>query len=156
MAIYIVIKLSITTYAKEPIYIFTDSLNSLCLINTQLRHPSTHNNHPNKTILSQTTTMQQSQIQPISLHKVKAQANITGNKIVDALAKSSQYKAHSLPTKPHEHVHSTPYYLHKDEWIGMHYTPYRGPIKNFKSYLKKHTTSTHLIELGRNFHNIYT
>ena len=53
MAIYTVIKLSITIYNEEPIYIFMNSLNSLYLINTQLRHPSTHNNHPNKTILSQ-------------------------------------------------------------------------------------------------------
>jgi hypothetical protein len=37
----------------------------------------------------------------------------------------------------------------------MNYTPYKGPTKNFKSYLKKHSTNTHLNELGRNFHIIY-
>jgi hypothetical protein len=36
MAIYTVIKLSITSYIDEPIYIFTDSLNSLYLINTHI------------------------------------------------------------------------------------------------------------------------
>jgi hypothetical protein len=60
MAIYTVIQLSITIYTEEPIYIYTDSLNSLYLINTQLRHPSMHNNHPDRTILTQIVAMLQS------------------------------------------------------------------------------------------------
>jgi hypothetical protein len=144
MAIYMTIKLSTTNYANEPIYIFTDSLNSLYLINTQLRHPLAHNSHPDKTILSHIAAMLQARTQPTILHKVKAHANITGNEIVDALAKRGHRKPHSLPNEPHEHAHSTPYYLHKDEWIGMHYTPYKGPIRNFQRYLQKYTTDTHL------------
>ena len=153
MAIYITIKLSTTTYTEEPIYIFIDSLNSLCLINTQLRHPSAHNNHHDKTILSQ--IMLVSRTQPTKLHKVKAHANITGNEIVYALAKSGHRKPHSMPNEPHEHTYSTPYYLHKDEWIGMHYTPYKGPIRNFQRYFQKYTTNTHLNEFARNFPNIH-
>jgi hypothetical protein len=57
MAIYTFIQLSTTTYIEEPIYIFTDCLNSLYLINIQLRHPSAYNNHPDKTILSQIASM---------------------------------------------------------------------------------------------------
>jgi hypothetical protein len=57
MAIYTTIKLSITTYAEEPVFIFTDSLNSLYLLNTQIKHPSLHNNHPDKTILTQIIEM---------------------------------------------------------------------------------------------------
>jgi hypothetical protein len=133
------IKLSTTNYANEPIYIFTDSLNSLYLINTQLRHPSVHNNHPDKIILLHIAALLQARTQPTALHKVEAHANITGNEIVDALAKRGH-------RKPHEHAHSTPYYLHKDEWIGMHYTPYKGPIRNFQRYLQKYTTNTHLTE----------
>jgi ribonuclease HI len=148
MAIYITIKLSSTTYTEEPLYIFTDSLNSLYLINTQLRHPSAHNNHPDKTILSQIASMLVTRTQPTELHKVKAHANITGNEIVDALAKEGHRKPHSMPNKPHEYAYSTPYYLHKDEWIGMHYTPYKGPIRNFQRYLQKYTTDTHLTELA--------
>jgi ribonuclease HI len=140
MALYMIIKLSTTTYTEEPVYIFTDSLNSLYLINTQLRHPSTHNNHPDKTILSQIASMLTIRTQPIALHKVKAHANIIGNEIVDALAKRGHIKPHSLPNEPYEHAHSTPYYLHKDEWIGMHYTPYKGPIRNFQRYIQKYTT----------------
>ena len=57
MAIYMVIKLSTTIYTKKPIYIFTDSLRSLYFINIQIRHPSKHTNHPDKTILIQIVTM---------------------------------------------------------------------------------------------------
>jgi ribonuclease HI len=106
MAIYITIKLSTTTYTEEPIYIFTDSLNSLYLINTQLRHPSAHNNHPDKTILSQIASMLVTRTQPTELHKVKAHANIIGNEIVDALAKSGHRTPHSMPKEPHEHAYS--------------------------------------------------
>jgi hypothetical protein len=155
MAIYTVIKLSITTYNEEPIYIFTDSLNSLYLINTQIQHPSQHNNHPDKTILLQITNMLQSRTQQISLYKVKAHANITGNEMVDTLAKRGRYKEQSLSTKPHEFAHSSPYYRYKDEWIGVHYTPYKGPIRKFLNYLKQHTTDIHLKELARIFSNIH-
>jgi hypothetical protein len=155
MAIYTVIKLIITIYNEEPIYIFTDSLNSLYLINTQLQHPSAYNNHLDKSILSQIASMLKSQIQPIALYKVKAHANITGNDMVDALAKSDHTKPHSMPSEPHEHALSTPYYLHKDEWIEMQYTLYKGPIRNFQRYLQKHTTDIYLTKLARNFSNIH-
>jgi hypothetical protein len=99
--------------------------------------------------------MLQTRTQPIALHKVKAHANITRNEIVEVLVKSGYTKPHSLPNEPYEHAYSIPYYLHKDEWIGMHYTPYKGPIRNFQRYLQKYTTDTHLTELARNFHNIH-
>jgi hypothetical protein len=37
----------------------------------------------------------------------------------------------------------------------MHNTPYKGPIRNFQSYLQKYTTENHLTELARNFPNIH-
>jgi hypothetical protein len=155
MAIYIVIKLSITSYTDEPIYIFTNSLDSLYLINTHIRHPSIHNNHPNKTLLSQIVTMLHSRATLISLHKIKAHTNITSNEMVDTLAKNGRRKPHLPSTESHEYAHSTPYCLHKDEWIGMDYTPYKGPICNFQRYLQKHTTSTYLTDLVQNFSNIH-
>ena len=111
MAIYTTIKLSLNTYADEPVFIFTDSLNSLYLLNTQIKHPSIHNNHPHKIILTQIIQMLQSQTQPTSIHKVKAHSNITGNEIVDTLAKNGRHKQHSFPNEPHEFAHSTPYYF---------------------------------------------
>ena len=121
----------------------------------QLRHPLTHNNHPDKTILSKMIKLLQTRTHPTYLHKVKAHSNITGNEIIDDLAKRSRLKPHSLPHEPHEHAQLTPYYLHKDEWVDMHTTPYKGPIRNFQSYLQKYTTENHLIKLARNFPNIH-
>jgi hypothetical protein len=40
--------------------------------------------------------MLQSRTQPTSLHKAKAHTNITGNEIVDILAKNGRHKQHSL------------------------------------------------------------
>ena len=154
MAIYTTIKLSLTNYTNEPVHIFTDSLNSLYLLNTQIKHPSLHNNHPDKTILIQIIQMLQLRTQPTSLYKVKAHSNITRNEIVDTLTKNGRHKQHSLPTEPHKFAHSTPYYFYKDEWIGMHYTPYKGSIRIFQRYLIKYTTENHLTELARHFPNI--
>jgi hypothetical protein len=86
---------------------------------------------------------------------IKAHSNITSNEIVDTLAKRRSLKVHRLLLEPHEFAHSTPYYLHKNEWIGMHTTLYKGPIRNFQRYLQKYTTENHLTELARNFPNIH-
>jgi ribonuclease HI len=101
MAIYTTIQLSINDYADEPVCIFTDSLNSLYLINTQIRHPSTHNNHQDKTILQEIVTMLLQRTQPTSLHKVKAHTNFTGNEIANALAKRERKQQHHYPSLPH-------------------------------------------------------
>jgi hypothetical protein len=155
MAIYTTIQLSVNDYVDELVCIFTNSLNSLYLINTQIRHPSTHNNHPDKTILQEIVTMLLQRTQPTSLHKVKAHTNITCNEIADALAKRGRKQRHHYPSLPREFSHSTPYYLHKDEWIGMYHTPYKRPIRNFQRYLHKYTTDTYLTELAHNFPNIH-
>ena len=115
MAIYTIIRHILNNFADEPVFIFTDSLNSLYVLNTQIKHPSMHNNHPDKTILTQIVQILQSQTQPTSLYKVKAHSNITGNEIVDTLAKNGRHKPHSLPSKAHEFAYSIPYYFHKDE-----------------------------------------
>ena len=99
--------------------------------------------------------MLQTKTQPIVLHQVKVHANITGNEIVDVSVKSEHTKPLSLSNEPYEHAYSTPYYLHKDEWIGMHYTPYKSPIRNFQRYLQKYTNDTHLTEQAINFPNIH-
>ena len=59
MALYDSIKININQYQNEPMHIFIDSLNSIYLFNTQIKHPSLHNNHPNKTILFEMIQMLQ-------------------------------------------------------------------------------------------------
>jgi hypothetical protein len=51
-AIHHTLQILIQEFPYEPAHIFTDSLNSLYLINTQIKHPTQQNNHPDKTILA--------------------------------------------------------------------------------------------------------
>ena len=48
MAIHHTLRLLTTTYINKPTHIFTDCLNVLYLLNTQIKHPTMHNNHPDK------------------------------------------------------------------------------------------------------------
>lgn len=66
----------------------------------------------------------------------------------------SRHKEHWLPTEPHEHAHTTLYFFHKDKWIGMHQTPYKGSIKHFSGYLIKHANDYYLKELVENYSKI--
>ena len=129
MAFYDTIKLSLELYHNEPVHIFTDSLNSLYLPNTQIRHHSLHHNHPNKTILSEMIQMLQQRTTTFTIYKARVHSNITGNDKVDELAKARHELEHREPIFPYEDAHSIPYFLHKDFWLGnMSHTPYKGPI----------------------------
>ena len=139
MALYDTLKLSIDSYQDEPIYIFMDSLNSLYLLNTQIRHPSLHTNDPDKTILFEMVQMLQKQTHTLTIQKVRAHSNIVGNDKADKLAKAGYKFEYCFPFFPHEGAHSTPYFLHKDFWIGnMSRTPYKGPIIYLQKQLAKH------------------
>lgn len=108
MALYNTIKISTDEYSDKPIHIFTDSLNSLYLINTQIKHPSLHVNHPNKTISIEIITMPQQRTHPTTLYKVRAHANISGNKIADDLAKAGHNKQHFYQLfHMNMHIHTT-------------------------------------------------
>ena len=48
MAIHKTLKIITTKYPHEPAHIFTDCLNCLYVINTQIKHPTHHNNHADK------------------------------------------------------------------------------------------------------------
>ena len=118
MALHDTIQMSITQYQNKPIHIFTDSLNSLYLLNTQIKHPSLHNNHPDKTTLLEMVNMLQQRTQTLTIYKVRAHSNILGNEEADALAKAGNELEHRHPIFPHKHAHSIPYFLHKDFWLG--------------------------------------
>ena len=138
MALYDTLKLSINLYHNETMHIFTDSLNSLYLLITQIIHPSLHTNHPDKTILSEMVQMLQQRTHTLTIHKVRAHSNIHGNDKVDELAKAGHDSEHQWHLSPHEYAHSTPYFLHKDSWLGnMDRTPYKGPIRHLQKQLTK-------------------
>jgi ribonuclease HI len=74
-------------FPQEPAHIFIDSLNSLYLINTQIKHPTQQNNHPDKTILALIIKLLKDHVAPTILHEVRAHTNIIGNEEADKLAK---------------------------------------------------------------------
>ena len=131
MALYDTLKMSITQYQNEPVHIFTNSLNSLYLLNTQIKHPSLHNNHRDKTILEEMVAMLQQCTQTLTIYKVCAHSNIFCNDKANELVKAGNELEYKHPSFLHEHAHSTPYYLHKDLWLGfMSRNPYNGPIRH--------------------------
>ena len=155
MAIHHTLKLSIREYQDEPAHIFTDSLNSLYLLITQIKHPSLHTNYPDKTILSKMVDMLQQRTQITSLLKVRAHSKIHGNEIANELAKAGRRYVHTLSIFPHEHAHSTPYFLPKKIWKErMARYPYKGPIRHLQRYIIKYTHEYHLQQTTTNLPNI--
>jgi hypothetical protein len=56
-AIHHIIIIITENFPNKPAFIFTDSLNFLYLIHTQSQHPTLHNNHHDKIILTLITNM---------------------------------------------------------------------------------------------------
>jgi ribonuclease HI len=133
-AIHHTLQILTQEFPNEPAHIFTNSLNSLYLINTQIKHPTQQNNHPDKTILASIVNMLKNHIATTHLHKVRAHTNILGNEEADKLAKegSKIVLVSDIPFHPHQSAHSTPYW-----WCREDDHPYRGPIQHLKSYLEK-------------------
>jgi ribonuclease HI len=110
-AIHDAIKLLNQLFPYELGHIFTDSLNSLYLINTQIKHPTQQNNHPDKLLLADIIKMLQERTLPLTIHIVRAHTNVTGNEEADKLAKEGNKKTleDDLPLESHEFAHSSPY-----------------------------------------------
>jgi hypothetical protein len=118
-------------FNNEPAHIFTKNLNSLFLINTQIKHHTHHNNHPDKTMLTSIVKMLQNRIAPISLYKVRAHAK------ANKLTKSDNKLTGLDPIEPYEFVHSTPFWFCLNKWPSMPRYPYKGPIRFLKEDLNK-------------------
>jgi ribonuclease HI len=149
-AIHQTLQILIQEFPNEPAHIFIDNLNSLYLINTQIKHPTQQNNHPDKTILASIINMLKNRTATTHLHKVRAHTNIIGNKEADKLAKegSKIVLVSDIPLHPHESAHSTPYW-----WCRKDDHPYKGPIRHLKSYLEKLEKEENE-KLAKSFYNI--
>ena len=90
MAIHATLKIINEEYPNELAHIFTDYLNGLYVIKTQIKHLTLHNNHPDKTILQEIVKLLQQRTQPTTLYKVRAHANFEGNEKADDLAKEGR------------------------------------------------------------------
>jgi ribonuclease HI len=149
-AIHHTLQILIQEFPDEPAHIFTDSLNSLYLINTQIKHPTQQNNHLDKTMLASIVNMLKNRTAITHLHKVRAHTNIIRNEEADKLAKegSKIVLVSDIPYQPYESAHSTPYWWYRDD---DH--PFKGPIRHLKSYLKKLEKEENE-ELAKTFDNI--
>ena len=141
-AIHHTLHLLTTTYCDEPTHIFTNCLNVLYLLNTQNKHPTLHNSHPDKNILEPMIKMLQSRTQTTTLHKAKAHMIINDNEQVDTLAKLGCQLDHRDAITTYEHANPTPYYIQKDWWHSMQETPNKGPIRHLGKYVLKHDKKT--------------
>ena len=154
MAIHATLKIINEEYAHKLAYILTNCLNGLYVIKTQIKHPTLHNNHPDKTILQEIVELLQQRTQPTTLYKVRAHTNIEGNEKADELAKKGREKEHIDAINPHEFAHSTPYYYQKDWWHSIDKTLDKGPIRFLKKHIIKHDKKYNLEIIATNFSNI--
>ena len=154
MAIYVTLKKIIDEYPNKPTNIFTNCLNGLYVIKTQIKHPTVHDNHPHKTILQEIVKLLQQRTQPTTLYKIRAHANIEGNEQAHELAKEGKKKEHTDAINPHEFAHSTPYYYQRDWWHSMEETPDKGPIRFLEIHIIKHHRKHNLEIIATNFPNI--
>jgi hypothetical protein len=155
MAIHHTLCLLTSTYTHEPAHIFTNCLNVLYFINTQIKHPTSHTNHPDKQILQSIIMMLQSRTQTTTLHKVKAHTNISGNEQADKLAKMGCELEHRDAIALYEHAHPTPYYLQKGWWHSMHATPDKGPIRHLGRYILKYDKKHNLARIATQTHQLH-
>jgi hypothetical protein len=132
-----------------------DSLNSIYLLLTEIKHPTRYTSHPDKNLLQTMVHMLSLRTQPTLIAKVKAHVNIQGNEYADKLAKQGTKLPHRLPQSPHEHAYSTPYHLYKDTWPDMAQTPYKGPIWHLLPYITQHDKTHNLELIAQNFPNIF-
>ena len=114
------------------------------MIKNQIKHPTLHKNHPNITILEGIANFLVQRTQPITLYKVRAHANITGNEEADTLAKEGTSKEHSNASQPHKFAHSTPYYYQRDNWLSMGTTPDKGLVRFLEKHLIKYHKNVNL------------
>ena len=154
MAIHKTLRIITSRYPNELAHIFTDCLNCLYVINTQLKHPTHHNNHADQTILKDIVKMLKNRTQTTTIHKVKAHINIYGNEQADALAKDGTKKLYKFASKSFEFAHTTPYYFQKDIWPGPIKRPDKGPVKCLETYIHKHDREKNLEIMAQKFPNI--
>jgi surface antigen len=154
MAIHKTLRLITTKYANESAHIFTDCLNCIYVINTQIKHSTHHNNHADKTILTSMVEMLKNRTQPTTIYKVKAHAKIDGNEQADQLAKQGTKKRYRFAAKTYEYAHTTPYYFQKDKWHGPNKRPDKGPVRCLKTYITKHNRDNNLKTMSEQFPNI--
>ena len=113
-------------------HIFTDSLNSIYLINNHIQHPTSQHHHPDKLLIAAIVRKIYWTPHKIHIHKVRAHTGITGNELADALANEGTNLEKPEQT-PHIHIaRPTPYWLASCP-TGTH----DGAIRNLRKFITK-------------------
>ena len=143
-AILIAIKTIQTT--QRDTYIFTDSLNSIYLINNHIQHPTSQHHHPDKLLIAAIIHQIYWTPHMIHIHKVRAHTGISGNEIADTLANEGTLKDKPNET-PHIHIaHATPY------WLSTSPTAtHDGAIRNLHTFITKDHEARETALAKRNF-----
>jgi hypothetical protein len=155
MAIHKTLRIINDQYLNEPRYIFTDSLNVLYLLNSQIKHPTLYNNHPDQVTPASMVQLLQNRSKSITLYKARAHVNINDNELAYKLAKEGLSLIHRKSIHPYEHAHATPYYYQKDEWPSMIDTPDKGPIRFLEKQIKKYDRTNNLETMATQTLNIW-
>ena len=140
IAIHKSLRIINTQYPNKPAYIFTNSLNVLYLLSTQIKHPTLHNSHPDEITLASIVQLLQNRIEPITLYKVRAHVNEQAY----TLAKKGLKLEHKIATHSYEHAHATTYYYQKDVWALMMDVPDKGPVRFLEKQIIKYDRENNL------------
>ena len=154
MAIHETLRLISTKYPNEHAHIFIDFLNCLYNLNIQIKHPTMHNNHADKTILTNIIEILKTRTQPTTFHKVKAHINIEENEKTNKLAKMGARLIYSFTSESYEHAHITPFYFQKDIWPSPMKRPDKGHVRCLQTYLTKHDQINNIQIMLNRFPNI--
>ena len=154
MTIFKILKLISKKYPNEPANIFTYCFNCLYNLNTHIKHLTIHNNHADKTILTNMVDILKTRTQPTTFYKVKAHINIEGNEQADRLAKIGARKKYFFASKPYEHAHTTPFYFKKDIQPGPMKCPDKGHVRCLQTYLTKYDQEKNIAIMTNQFPNI--
>ena len=113
-------------------HIFTDSLNSIYLINNHIQHPTSQHHHPDKLLIAAIIHQIYWTPHMIHIHKVRAHTRISGNEIADTLANVGTLKD-KLDKTPHIHIaHATPNWLATSPMA-----THDGAIRNLHTFIMK-------------------
>ena len=128
----ILIAIKIIQITQRDTHIFTDSLNSIYLINNHIQHPTSQHHHPDKLLIAALINQIYWTPHMVHIHKVRAHTGISGNEMADTLANMGTLQDKPDIT-PRIHIaRTTPYWLASCP-TGTH----DGAIRNLHTFITK-------------------
>ena len=104
----ILIAIQGTQHHTQDTHIFTNSLDTICLIHNHIRHPSSQHNYLDKLLITAIVNHITWSIHKIAIQKVTTHTSIIGSEIVDQLANNGALRDKPMDTTQIHTVHTTP------------------------------------------------